>query len=158
MTEACPGCGVETERLDPRASSYFNASGGCLSLFAEAQGASYSEAATQRLIQVTVDAYAAQHAGGRHPDKSVAVHLTGLYLLFERGLPIGSIAPAQNVLATKTRAWPRLEPPARAGSLTIADVVAAEPGGRAAVIERWAREVWESWSKHRETIAGLAGG
>ena len=46
-----------------------------------------------QIHQLTVDAYAVQHAGGRHPDKSVCVHLVGLYLENELGIKSTDVAP-----------------------------------------------------------------
>jgi hypothetical protein len=91
---------------------YYNASDECWSLFTEVIGAEFSNAVLfGQVHQLTVDAYAVQHAGGPHPDKSVAVHLSGLYLALERGIPPTSIAPLLQQLATRIHDWPHFEPP-----------------------------------------------
>ncbi len=82
----------------------------CWSLFTEVIGAEFNNAVLfGQVHQLTVDAYAVQHAGGPHPDKSVDVHLTGLYLVIERGMPPTSAAPNLQKLASRIDAW--LEPP-----------------------------------------------
>lgn len=64
--------------------NYFNCSDECWQLFGDIQRFQYgNELAFRQSHQLTVDAYACQHAGGGHPDKSVAIHLSGLFMAFE---------------------------------------------------------------------------
>ena len=83
----CPGCGLTMPaRTSATKRGYYNTSDECWDLYTEVLGSEYSNAVLfGQVHQLTVDAYATQHAGGPHPDKSVAVHLLGLYLAFERG-------------------------------------------------------------------------
>jgi len=61
---------------------YFNASPECWMVFTEVLEAEFSNAVLfGQVHRLTVDAYAVQHAGGPHPDKSIAVHLSGLHLM-----------------------------------------------------------------------------
>ena len=141
------------------AHGYYNASPECWTVYGEVLEAEYSNAVLfGRVHQMTVDAYAVQHAGGGHPDKSVAVHLVGLYLVYERGLPPTSVAPRLQELATKVQAWPHFEPPEQAWSRTIADValVAGIPDQHASAVRGWSAEVWRGWAAHHEEIAALA--
>jgi len=84
----CPGCGLSPPARDlsaPR--SYYNTSAEYWDLYTEVLGNEYSNANLfGQIHQLTVDSYAVQHAGGPHPDKSVDVHLFGLYLSLERGI------------------------------------------------------------------------
>jgi hypothetical protein len=131
---------------------YFNASPECWMLFTEVIGAEFSNAVLfGQVHQLTVDAYAVQHAGGRHPDKSVAVHLAGLHLAVERGIPPTSIAPYLQQLATKVREWPHFEPPSLRWTRTIFDVAMAED--HIAAVREWSREVWREWAHHHALIA-----
>jgi hypothetical protein len=78
----CPGCGLPIT-ADPRATydGYFNCSPECWSIFTEVIGREFSNAVLfGQVHHLTVEAYAVQHAGGSHPDKSVDIHLAGLYL------------------------------------------------------------------------------
>jgi hypothetical protein len=134
---------------------YFNASNECWAVFCEVLEAEFSDAVLfGRAHQLTVDAYAVQHAGGQHPDKSVAVHLSGLYLALERGLALPQIAPRMQAIAEHVERWPHFELPARRAKLTIFDV-AAVAGSRDhdTRVREWAREVWSSWSAHHHAIA-----
>ena len=111
--------------------------------------------------QLTVDAYAVQHAGGQHPDKSVCVHLVGLYLMLERGVAPLEVPPLLQRLASGTT-WPHLDPPKAHASLTVYDVAIAEaPQTHAMRVREWAAEVWGVWSAHhyvaRELARDLAG-
>ena len=116
MSESrCPGCGL-TMPADDRTTydGYFNASPECWSVFTEVIGAEFSNAVLfGQVYQLTVNAYAVQYDGGGHPDKSVAVHLTGLYLVLERGVPPTSVAPLLQQLATHVREFGRtsIQPP-----------------------------------------------
>src|SRR5258706_9429501 len=91
----CPGCGLSMPPIGAATyDGYFNTSQECWSVFTEVIGAEFSNAALfGQVHQLTVDAYAVQHAGGRHPHKSVCIHLTGLYLVLERGRPPPSVPP-----------------------------------------------------------------
>jgi hypothetical protein len=131
---------------------YFNASAECWMLFTEVIGAEFSDAVLfGKVHQLTVDAYAVQHAGGRHPDKSVAVHLTGLHLAIEHGIPAPSIAPYLQQLATNVREWPHFEPPSEPWPLTIFDV--AMVSDHVAAVREWSAKVWKGWARHHAVIA-----
>ena len=159
MTDVrCPGCGLvmpasERASYDGR----FNASPECWMVFTEVIGAEFDNAVLfGQVHQLTVDAYAVQHAGGPHPDKSVAVHLTGLYLVIERGVPATSVPPLLQRLATNVREWPHFEPPAISWSLTIFDVAMADD--HVAAVREWSGEVWRGWAAHHPAIAQFVAG
>ena len=54
---------------------------------------------------MSVDTYASQHPGGAHPDKSIAIHLVGLYLVLERQVPTAEMPRRHKYLADAVRAW-----------------------------------------------------
>lgn len=132
---------------------YFNASPECWSVFTEVIGAEFSNAVLfGQVHQLTVDAYAVQHAGGPHPDKSVAVHLTGLYLMIERGIPPASVPPYLQALATRVREWPHFDPPpVDIWRSTIFDVAMADD--HTGAVRTWSAAVWKGWSPQHESIA-----
>jgi hypothetical protein len=108
--------------------------------------------------QLTVDAYAVQHAGGQHPDKSVCVHLVGLYLMLERSVSPVEVPPLLQRLAS-TASWLHLDPPEARASLTVFDVAVAETlDAHALRVREWAAEVWSAWSPHHEAVRELARG
>jgi hypothetical protein len=60
---------------------YYNTSPECWEVYTEVLGAEFSNAVLfGQVHQLTVATYAVQHAGGPHSEKSIGVHLTGLYL------------------------------------------------------------------------------
>ena len=154
----CPGCGL-TMPADQRASydGYYHSSPECWSVYTEVVGTEFSNAILfGQIHQLTVDAYAVQHAGGPHPDKSVAVHLSGLYLVLERGLAPPMVAPQLQRLAGRVKAWPHFPAPEYRGSLTVFDVGLAESMmDHVARSRKWAQAVWELWSAYHKDIASL---
>ena len=81
MTTTCPGCGLELAAGTQGYERKFNASAECWSVFEEVLAKEFQSAPLfGQVHQLTVDAFAVQHAGGRHPDKSVCIHLVGLHL------------------------------------------------------------------------------
>jgi hypothetical protein len=157
-TRTCPGCGLEMPRSDRSYDHYFNASPECWSLFGEIGAREFENPALLGQIhQLTVDTCAVQHAGGPHPDKSVCIHLVGLYLALERGMPPERIRPAMQRLAARGT-WPHLEPPQERRWLTTYEVVlAATPEEHVRLVRQWAEQVWHAWSAHHAIARALAG-
>lgn len=158
LERGCPGCGLELPRSHRTYDGYFNTSPECWSVFEEVLGAEYQNAPLfGQVHQLTVDAYAVQHAGGPHPDKSVCVHLVGLHLALERGIAPVHVPPYLQRLASHVRSWPHFPAPPSRGPLTVFDVAMAEsPLQHAERSRAWARQVWSDWARHHEEIASLA--
>jgi hypothetical protein len=158
-TRACPGCGLQ---MLPSGAAYdrkFNASAECWSVFEEVIAAEFqSPALFGQAHQLTVDAFAVQHVGGRHPDKSVCVHLVGLHLALDRGVPLTDVAPRLQRLAGRVTGWPHFDVPEARAALTVRDV--ARAGGDLAehvrLVRAWAGQVWDAWQPHRTAIRELA--
>ena len=152
----CPGCGLTMPANDRTTyDGYFNASPECWSVFTEVIGAEFSNAVLfGQVHQLTVDAYAVQHAGARHPDKSVDVHLAGLYLVLERGIPPTSVAPLLQLLATRVREWPHFDPPSVVWPRTIFDIATADD--HVAAVREWSAGVWAGWGAWHEAVAQFA--
>jgi hypothetical protein len=103
-----------------------------------------------------VDAYAIQHPGvpGPQSSQSVLAHLVSLGLIFERGSTARAATQAMATLISANKgmfSW--LEPPASVGSLTAADVVAADSDDELdQLVVEWARSAWDAWSPHHPTV------
>ena len=154
----CPGCRLRMPiSAKAVAKNYFNCSDECWSLFADIQGYQYGSASVFRQShQLTVDAYACQHAGGDHPDKSVAIHLSGLFLAFELGCASTKIPRLLQRLADFHTEWPNLNVPSECGRLNAFDIALVDdPIEHSAIVRTWASEIWDSWIAEHPTISGL---
>ena len=154
----CPGCGLLMPKSDKVTyDGYFHCSPECWVIFEEVLATSAGNPAVYGPVhQLTIDAYAAQHAGGRHPDRSVVVHLAGLYVAFDLEIPFADVPLVLQRLAARVRTWPHLKPPEFPSPLTIIEVALAE--GSADHVTRagtWAYSVWNSWVDHHGEIARL---
>jgi hypothetical protein len=157
LRAGCPGCGLDLPRSSYPYDGYYLASPECWSVYNDVLAREYQEPVLfGRVHQLTVDAYAAQHAGGPHPDKSVCVHLVGLHLVLDRGTAPPDVPRRLQRLASRVSRWPHLAPPRERGPLTVLDVAQArsslEHGEQA---RAWAESVWRAWSAHHAAIAEL---
>jgi len=152
----CPGCGLSLpSRKSNTTGSYYNTSTECWDLYTEVLATEYSNAFLfGQVHQMTVDAYAVQHAGGPHPDKSVDVHLYGLYLALEKGIRSPYIPPLHQQLVAAIEVWPHYEPPTNRAPLTVFDVAFCDSTeDHIRVVREWAQAVWESWSDYHAEVA-----
>ena len=160
MDAACPGCSLRMPRREELTyHGYYNASPECWSVYTEVLEAEYSNAPLfGRVHQLTVDAYASHHAGGPHPDKSVAVHLTGLHLVIDHRFAPVEVPRALQRLATATKQWPHFDPPPMPDSVTVFDVaMAGSAEEHETRVREWSALVWAAWAPHHAAIAELAG-
>lgn len=157
--QQCPGCGALFPEVDGPTHRYIGASPGCWVVFGEVSEREYGDFRYARVHGLTVDAYCAQHPGKPSPQaiRSVAVHLVGLYLCLERGLPSAELYAARGRVASLAKEgkidvfW--LEPPAPLGETTILHVRDAKnPDDHAGRVASWARSVWDAWSPHQEIV------
>lgn len=157
----CPGCGLHMPISDRAAyQGYYNTSPECWDVYTEVLGSEFSNAALfGQVHQLTVDTYAVQHAGGGHPDKSIAIHLSGLHLVLERGMAPPSVPRLLQSLAAAVQAWPHFPPPAGRGALTDLDVALSDSvEAHIKTVREWAGKVWEAWSPYHVEVAGLVSG
>jgi hypothetical protein len=147
----CPGCGLDMPLCERTYDRKFHASAECWSVFEEVLASELQNPVPfGQVHQLTVDTYAVQHAGGRHPDKSVCVHLVGLHLMLERGVAPAEVPARLQRLAIRAN-WPHLDPPEERASLTVRDVALADsPLAHARRVREWAAEVWRAWSRHHD--------
>ncbi len=154
----CPGCALQMPVSE--AAFYdgnYNTSPECWSVYTEVLGSEFSNAVLfGQVHQLTVDTYAVQHAGGKHPDKSVAIHLAGLHLILDRGVHPPNVPKLHQRLAAAVKTWPHFPPPADAGSVTVFDVALSDSVEEHIKTARvWAALVWKAWSGHHSEVAGL---
>jgi len=144
-------------RNTPVARCYYNTSAECWDLYTEVLGTEYSNALLfGQIHQLTVDAYAVQHAGGPHPDKSLDIHLCGLYLSLVDGIRSPQVPPLLQRLATDIETWPHYEPPHHRKGLTVFDVAICDSvEEHIRVVREWANEVWDSWAEYHPEVATL---
>ena len=154
----CPGCGAELAAGALPYRGYYHTSAECWSEYTHVLAVEYQDTALfAQVHQLTVDAYAVQHAGGPHPDKSVAVHLVGLYLVLERDFKSFDVPPRLQALASVVTKWPHFEVPKCRALLTAHDLAkAGSPREHATRVREWAEQIWSMWSAHHPAIASLA--
>jgi hypothetical protein len=105
---------------------------------------------------LTLDAYGAQHPGGRsrRATEATGLHLIGLCLALERNLDsaqIGSVRSAAADRLAQGMLW--LPPPASRGATTITTVSAARTADEyRSRVQAWAAVVWDSWQHHHDTV------
>jgi hypothetical protein len=153
----CPGCGLKMAKTSrPTLHKYFNSSPECWSVCTEVFEAEYSNPLLfAQVHQLTVDTYAVQHAGGQHPDKSVAIHLSGLHLIWDRGIHPTAIPSIHQRLARMVRSWPHFAPPESITSFTVFDIPLSD--SHATAVKEWSRIVWKAWSAHHAAIGQFVG-
>jgi hypothetical protein len=153
----CPGCGAVVPDVPEIRSDhlYVGAAAGCWAAYTELIGREMAEPALLGLHMLAADVYPAQHPGvaGRQSSQSVWVHLVGLCLVLEHDFDVAMSARAKARLAAPDARFDWLEPPSTLGPTTVLDILAtdgAEEHARA--VRYWAREVWEAWGPHHESI------
>jgi hypothetical protein len=152
---SCPGCGLVLPQHDGPTHPYLGASAACWALYGEVLAREYGEQGYPAWHRLTVDAYAAQHPGEPEPRsiRSVAIHLAGLCLAVERGVPPGCASALIRELLASAPDVRWLDPPADRGSVTVREVWdAADAAQHEERVEHWARAVWNAWSAHHETV------
>jgi hypothetical protein len=157
-TRTCHGCELELPRGDKVYEGDFNASPECWAVFGQVLAAEFQHPVLfGQVHELTVDTYAVQHAGGRHRDKSVGVHLVGLYLVLERGIAPTDAPRYMQRMARVVTSWPHFQPPLEVGPLTVLDVARAGSDlEHAERVRQWAAQLWRAWSPHHAAAAELA--
>jgi hypothetical protein len=151
----CPGCGVVLPEFDGPTHPYIGASPACWALYGELLAYEYGELGYPECHRLTVDAYAAQHPGKREPRsiRSVATHLSGLYLVLERGFDGPAATALKNRVVEAEPGFKWLNPPATNGALTVQDVLEMRSEmPHCDAVEAWASSVWGLWGLHHSTV------
>lgn len=159
--ETCPGCGALLPRSSGPTHRYIGASPACWGIFTALANAGKPPLAPDPFTLLLTDAYAVQHPGtpSEQAIQSVAVHLLTLYGVLVRDLPPGQALwlrkrALRGKRDTRRERFYWLEPPAFAGSITVADIVqATTPATRTAQAKRYINSTWETWaSVHKDTV------
>jgi hypothetical protein len=151
----CPDCGLVLPWSDTAAyDGYYHTSAECWGLYSEVLAEEYGHAVLYGQVhQLTVDAYAVRHAGAAHPDKSVGVHLAGLYLMLKRDASPPMVPGHHKQLARSVAQWPHFAlPDGLDDGPTVFDAALTESVDEH--IERsreWARRVWAVWGSPTTT-------
>ena len=162
----CIGCGGEVTEIDGPVHRYVVASPGCWARFNELGARWWGPAipgANPGVQRISVDAYMVQHPGlpedpsvHRQAMQSVAVHLVGLYLTIEQGIEPMRVTTMVQQLVSRSRNYPRLDPPAPKGWITVVDVVEEPDATLVGEVHRWARSAWNAWKQCHDQIAAMA--
>jgi len=105
----------------------------------------------------SADAWRAQQVDETTKPIALVFAVMGLYLYLEKGFTGKQVQLAHMRMARQRRTWPLLPLPKTRANITVAEVLAAEPGApRDAMIHKWCAAVWEVWQASRPQIAALA--
>ena len=150
----CPGCQGTFPAIPGPTHEYMLSSPGCWAVYGEVLAREYSTPALMRLHKLTVDTYAVQHPGIDVPParRSVAIHLSRLYLFLERKLPIEQVNAAMPAISARKDQLPWLTPPTMQGTLTVQSLADASLSDHEAALLAWAQSVWTAWCEHHPTI------
>jgi hypothetical protein len=103
--------------------------------------------------QHLVDAYGAQHVRQSKSTIGAAFALAGLYLAVERGFTGRQVQKMHMLMGRRSKQWPRFDRPVDVGPLTVADVLAVEPGPRRdEKLMAWCAGVWGAWSSEHGRV------
>jgi hypothetical protein len=150
---SCPGCGLQrsSQELDP--DPKLNASGECRALAYELTYYTLGHADPRFIHQHLVDAYGAQHVRASKSNIGAAFTLAGIYLAVERGFTGRQVQQMHIVMARRPRVWPAFEPPADTAAMTVADVLAVDPGReRDEALIKWCGSVWAAWAPEQQRV------
>jgi hypothetical protein len=152
----CPGCGVRLPASQAQPDSRYHASAECWQLYGELTAYTLTRGYRAFIHQYAVDAYGAQHASEMGPPIGLAFALIGLYYAFDQGYSGRQVQHMHMLLARRSKNWPRFVPPPHVGSVTVLDVMRAQPGEeRDAALRSWGRSVWDAWGQEHERVKAL---
>ncbi len=152
-TIECPGCGLKLPDRHLKSADRFNASGECLETYYELTYWTLAQQDGRFIHQHAVDAYEAQHAGGRTRPITAVFGLIGLYLALEKGYTGRQVQLAHMKIASRRKDWPRLEHPARMAELTVLDVLMAKTDEeKETMLMKWAASVWDIWEDRQPWV------
>jgi hypothetical protein len=147
-----PSLDTKTQRLQPCGqcgAQVVGGTAGCELIFKEMLSLDFFGAPDRRMHHLVHNAYMLQHAKGQ-ANRSVAIHLTSLCWLVERGGRPGWDLLPSRVLArlSSEDGLPWLEPPANGRQLTLLHVWGHRPEQYGERVEAWAKSVWRAWAPH----------
>jgi hypothetical protein len=149
----CPGCGLCLPDGHCDLPGRFNASGECWQLFSDLSCYTVAKQDPAFIHQHAVDAYEAQHAGGKTRNITVAFGLIGLFLALEKGYSGRQVQLAHMKIAKIQKSWPSFDPPGKPAEITVWDVLqtGTDPE-KDAMIRQWMAAVWEGWADRQDWV------
>jgi hypothetical protein len=155
----CLGCRAVVPDMDGPHGPFNLASPGCWAIYGEVLAREYGEYHFPPVHRMTLDSYALQHPGrpSLKAVHSIALHLTSLYFMLERGFDADQTTEPVRRLLLRRQGFLWLDPPTELGPLTILDIHGA--GDLAVHTQRvrdWAEGVWQSWALHHDTVRSWA--
>jgi hypothetical protein len=157
---SCISCGASVPDTQGSVHQYLISSPGCWVIYEEVLAREFADYRYGRKHRLTADAYAIQHPGKPSPRtiQSVVVHLAGLYLVLERGLPIEKSSFIMQRLTAHKSSFHWLTPPEDPGPITIFDVWQADnPETHLRLVQDWAASAWSAWEAHHRQIIDWIG-
>ena len=151
----CYGCGAKVENLEGPGHAYLGTVPGCWALAGQLFAREYSDATYYKVHGLTVDAYSVQHQGEpeRRTINSLCVHLIGLHMALEMGLPLELTRDAKKKMMARPPDFQWLTIDERPDWLTVVDVLSAlDANEHADLVSAWARSVWAGWSPHHRIV------
>jgi hypothetical protein len=108
------------------------------------------------ILQLVVDAHAAQKATEGIKPIALIFALIGLYLHVEKNYTGLQVQHVHMQLGRQKHQWPTIALPAERGDLAAEDVLKVPPGpARDAAISEWCRSVWGAYTASRQQIIDL---
>jgi hypothetical protein len=154
----CPGCGLQRPDQGLSPDAKLNASGECRALSFELTYYTLSHGDPRFIHQHLVDAYGAQHVRASKSNIGAAFTLAGIYLAVERGFTGRQVQLMHIAMARRRTVWPAFEPPADMGAMTVADVLAVDPGPeRDEALIKWCGSVWAAWAPQQPRVRNMLG-
>ena len=152
----CPACGLELPSSGAAGYKRLWSSPECSELYGQLSAYLLSLADPSFPHQYAADAYAAQHASLHSKPITTVFAVIGLQLACERHYSGKQVQRVHQLLARRKPDWPVLTLPLHRGSVTVQDVLRAQPGpSRIAALQTWCGSVWEAWAHERSTIENL---
>jgi Family of unknown function (DUF5946) len=106
--------------------------------------------------QHIVDAYQAQSANENTKPIALTFALVGLYLYLEKSYTGKQVQQAHVTMSQNKKPWPKIELPLQRGTITVLNVLTAEPGQeRDMMIKEWCASVWQAYKASHSTISAL---
>ncbi len=158
MLTVCPGCGLQRPSLALEPDRKANASGECRSLMNELSYYTLARGDPAFIHQHLVDAYGAQYVRQSKSTIGASFALAGLYLAVERRFSGRQVQKMHTLMARKSKQWPHFQQPKDVGPLTVADVLAVQPGPRRdQELMHWCASVWAGWSSEHGRVREMVG-
>jgi len=153
--DKCFSCKAEVGNIKGEVHKYMDSSPGCWKLFGDILEKEYSDPSYWKNHRITVDAFAVQHFGkpSSQAIQSVNLHLSSLYLIYEKGFDVKLADKGLTTLAKYKSELFWLEPPDEVGDITVVDILKAKTADEhCELIFEWGKSVWNAWTFHHKTI------